>query len=67
MQNLGSFNPMDIQKYLQGVTWPVGKDDLVTVLRNNGAPNEIVSKLQGSSKGTFNSPEDVMSEVQSGL
>lgn len=60
----GGFNPADFQQYLQGVSWPVGKDDLVSVLRNNGAPDQIVSRIQGSNKSQFNGPDDVMSSAQ---
>jgi hypothetical protein len=38
---------MDFKKYLQGVTWPIGKDDLVNVLKQNGAPDSITSKVEG--------------------
>jgi hypothetical protein len=43
----GGSNPMELKKYLQGVTWPTGKDNLVNVLRQNNAPDSIVSKVEG--------------------
>lgn len=54
------FNPADIQKYLQGVTWPIGKDDLATILQRNGAPSQLVDKIQGSERNEFNDPQDVI-------
>lgn len=53
------FNPADIQKYVQGVDWPIGKDDLVAVLQQNGAPSQIVDKVRGSDQSQFNGPQDV--------
>jgi hypothetical protein len=57
------FNPGDFKKYLSGVTWPIGKDDLVNVLRQNGAPDGIVSKVEGSDASQFNDENDVLSKI----
>lgn len=59
----GGFNPADIKKYLEGVTWPIGKDDLVNVLKQNGAPDGIVSKVQGSDASQFQDQNDVLAKV----
>ncbi|HEV2126476.1 MAG TPA: DUF2795 domain-containing protein [Chloroflexota bacterium] len=58
------FNPADIQQYLQGVDWPIGKDDLVAVLQSNGAPGQLVDKIRGSDQSRFNGPQDVVSSAQ---
>jgi hypothetical protein len=58
------FNPADIQQYLQGVDWPIGKDDLVAVLQRNGAPSHVVDKIRGSDQSQFNGPQDVVSTAQ---
>lgn len=59
----GGINPTDIQKHLEGVTWPVGKDDLVQVLQRNGAPDKVVDKIQESDLSQFNGIQDVMSSA----
>lgn len=59
----GGFNPGDIKKYTQGVNWPVGKDDLVNVMKQNGAPDGVTSKVQGSDADQFQDEGDVMSKV----
>ena len=59
----GGFNPGDIKKYTQGVSWPIGKDDLVAVLKQNGAPDSVVSKVQGSDANQFQSEGDLMSKI----
>ncbi len=58
------FNPGDIQQYLQGVSWPIGKDDLVGALQSNGAPSQLTDKIKGSNQSQFNGPEDVASAAQ---
>lgn len=57
------FNPGDLQKYTQGVSWPIGKDDLAAVMKRNGAPDGIVSKVQGSDSNQFQDQNDLMSKV----
>lgn len=57
------FNPGDLKKYTQGVSWPIGKDDLVNVLRQNGAPDMITSKVQGSDADRFENEGDLMSKM----
>lgn len=64
LQNLQNLNPGDFQKYLQGVDYPIGKDDLVSVAKRNGAPGPVVSKIESANIGQFNSPQDVMAAVQ---
>lgn len=60
----GGFNPADIQKYTKGISWPIGKDDLTTALKGNGAPDEMVDKVKGSNQNQFKGPEDVVSTTQ---
>lgn len=59
----GGFNPGDIKKYTQGVSWPIGKDDLVTVLKQNGAPDSVTSKVQGTDADQFKDEGDVLSKA----
>ncbi len=56
---VGGFKAADIKKYTQGVSWPIGKDDLVNVMKQNGAPDSIVSKVQGSDAQQFEDENDV--------
>lgn len=59
----GGFNPMDLKKYVEGVTWPIGKDDLVTVLKQNGAPDSVTSKVQDSNVSQFKDQSDLLSKI----
>ena len=60
----GGMNPAEIQKRLEGVNWPIEKDDLVTVLQRNGAPEQLVDKVQESDLSQFNGIQDVMDSAQ---
>ncbi len=59
----GGFNPMDLKKYVAGVTWPIGKDDLVAVLKQNGAPDSVTSKIQDSNASQFKDQSDLLSKI----
>ncbi|MDQ3539575.1 MAG: DUF2795 domain-containing protein [Chloroflexota bacterium] len=59
----GGFNPADLQKYTQGVSWPIGKDDLAAVMKQKGAPDGVVSKVQGSDATEFKDQNDLMSKI----
>lgn len=58
----GGLNPDDLKKYTRGVDWPIGKDDLVAVMKQNGAPDSIVSKVQGSDADKFENENDVVTK-----
>lgn len=55
--------PIELQKYLGGVDYPASKDDLVARARDNGAPDDLVSKLESAGEDSFDSPADVSRAV----
>ena len=55
--------PIELQKYLGGVDYPVSKDDLVSTARDNGAPDDVVSALESSNEDSFDSPTAVSKAV----
>jgi len=59
----GSFNPGDLQKYTQGVSWPIGKDDLAAIMKKNGAPDSLVSRVQGANVDQFQDQNQLMAET----
>lgn len=63
MQNLQNFNPGDAQKYLQGVNFPASKEQVTSMLKSNGAPNEIVQKVESAAKNQFSDQGDVISTL----
>jgi hypothetical protein len=46
-------------KYLEGVNFPIGKDDLIVALQDNGAQDAIVEHVKSLSQDRFDSPQDV--------
>ena len=55
-----------IGEALQGVSWPIGRDDLAALLEQRGVPSQVVDRIRGSDTDQFSSQDDVMSKV-SGL
>jgi hypothetical protein len=51
-------------KYLQGVTFPIGKDDLIIALQDNGAGEAIIQHVQSLSQDRFNSAEEVFKTLK---
>lgn len=52
-------NPIQIQKYLSGLDYPVSKDDLVSNAKDQGAPDDVVEALQKMQGDSFEKPTDV--------
>jgi hypothetical protein len=63
-KDIGDLDLGGFEKYLDGVSWPIGKDDLVTALQNNGAPDAIVDKVKGLDVDSINSPDDLVNAVK---
>lgn len=68
--NLGDLSLGGFEKYLEGVTYPIGLDDLMAVLKNNGAPDQMTGMLQnlgGKGKTSFSSKDDVVNSLKGEL
>jgi hypothetical protein len=53
-------NPIEVQKVLKGASYPADRDDIVSLARDNGASDEIVSALRDAGSARFDGPDDVM-------
>lgn len=49
-----------LQKYLQGVEYPAGKDDLRRVAEQNGATEEVLQMIGNLPDDKYGGPQDVM-------
>ena len=49
----------EYSKYLEGVTFPIGKDDLIVALQDNGAKDALIAHVQSLATDRFNSADDV--------
>ena len=53
-------NPIEVQRYLGGVSYPASKEDLASAAEGNGAPGDLVERIRGLSRDEFDGPDDVM-------
>ncbi|MBM3716618.1 DUF2795 domain-containing protein [Microbacterium enclense] len=56
-------NAIELQKYLGGVDYPVGRNELIGIAEDNGAPEEVLERLRASDVDRFDSPTEVSSAV----
>lgn len=56
-------NPVQMQKYLGGLDYPVSKEDLVRRAQEQGADTEVLQTLKSLPTDQFNSPNDVSEAV----
>lgn len=56
-------NPVQLQKYLGGIDYPVSKDELVRHAKEKGADQEAQKTLESLPMDRFNSPNDVSEAV----
>jgi len=40
-----SIDPIAMEKYFRGVTFPVNEEDLMQIVRSNNAPDEIIAQM----------------------
>jgi hypothetical protein len=56
-------NPIQVQKFLGGIDYPIGKQELVEHAKNNGADDDVMSTLEQLPFDEFNSPNDVSEAI----
>lgn len=56
-------NPVQLQKYLKGLDYPVSREDLVRRAQEHGADQNVVDTLRSLRRDRFNSPNDVSEAV----
>ncbi|NKQ58569.1 DUF2795 domain-containing protein [Amycolatopsis sp. K13G38] len=55
-------NPVQMQKYLSGVDYPCGRDQLVEHAKKQGAENDIIEYLQQLPDRNYDGPNAVSQE-----
>jgi Protein of unknown function (DUF2795) len=58
-----SVNPIQMQKFLGGVDYPVDKKTLVEYARQKGADEKVINTLQSLPLDRFNSPNDISEAI----
>jgi hypothetical protein len=56
---MAKMNPIQIQKYLKGLDYPVSKEQLVHHAQQSGADDHVIATLRQLPGNNFNSPNDV--------
>ena len=68
--NLGDLGDLDLgqlQQLLPNVNFPASKDEVLSDLQSNDAPQEVLDQVRNSSKDTFNSADEVLQTVRGNL
>ena len=67
--NLGGLGDLDLgqlQGYLQGVSFPAGKEEVASNAEGNNAPQELVEQIRNSGTENFDSADEVLQKAQGG-
>lgn len=54
----------DAQRYLEGLSYPVSKEEVLSSAEGNGAPSELNRSIESVPKGEFSEPEDFMNYLR---
>jgi hypothetical protein len=65
--DLGNLDLSQLQQLLPNVNYPATKDEVLSELQSNDAPQEVVDQVRNSSKDTFNSADEVLQTAQGKL
>ncbi len=61
--NQSMVNPVQVQKFLSGVNYPVSKEDLIRKAKEEGADENVIKTLEDIQQEEFNSPADVSEAI----
>jgi Protein of unknown function (DUF2795) len=64
--DLGNLDLGQLQGYLQGVSFPAGKEEVASNAEGNNAPQELVEQIRNSGTENFDSADEVLQKVQGG-
>ena len=68
--NLGDLGNLDLgqlEQYLPNLDFPASREEVVSTVQSNDAPQEVVDRIRNSGKDTFNSANEVLQAVQGRL
>jgi hypothetical protein len=68
--NLGDLGNLDLgqlQQFLPNLDFPASREEVVSTVQSNDAPQEVVDRIRNSGKDTFNSADEVLQTVQGKL
>ena len=56
-------NPIEVQSYLDGIDYPVRREDLVRHAEERGAPEDVLTALRRVRDEKFDDPTDVSEAI----
>lgn len=59
-RGVGGRSPANVQTYLEGISYPADKSDLLDTARRNGAPREVMDLIEALEDREYGGPQDVM-------
>ena len=62
--DLGNLNLGQLQQLLPDLNFPAAKDEVLSTLQSNDAPQEVLDRVQNAQTDTFNSADEVLQTVQ---
>jgi uncharacterized protein DUF2795 len=63
----GNLDVSTVQHYLKGTIFPAQKEEAASNAESNGAPQDLVGQIRNADTERFNSSEEVMQALKSGL
>lgn len=63
MAGQGKVNPIQVQKFLDGMDYPVSKDDLVKYAQGKGADENVLNTLRRLPEQDYETPVDVSEAI----
>jgi hypothetical protein len=66
MDFLRNLLPGNFERYLRGIDFPIGKQELLRRLKQNGAPSVVVDQVgKRLPEGQYRSPQDLIKRLKS--
>ncbi len=66
MDFLRKLLPGNFERYLRGIDFPIGKQELLRRLEQNGAPGAVVNQVRKRlPEGEYRSPQDLIKRLRS--
>jgi hypothetical protein len=66
MDFLRDLLPGNFERYLRGIDFPIGKQELLRRLKQNGAPGVVVDQVgKRLPEGQYRSPQDLIKRLRS--
>jgi hypothetical protein len=62
--SLSNLDLGQLTQYLPNLDFPASKDEVVSEVQNNNAPQEVTDQIKNSSTDTFNNAEEVLETVR---